>query len=397
MNILIIGENEFHPRTGGTESVSLLLGDEFRRAGHNVWFVACRRSGYVVEGSDIHEQSMLPGGAENSEGNLEALSRFVREHEVQIIMNQFCHLPWLTDLCIDVRQRTEAKLVSTLHINPDYAIMRLLNLPRKGNSAIERVGRDLLRRLQRPSALRRACRRFSAIYKRVYENSDRTVLLSENYRRTFCRMIAADEHNLDRLVAILNPTPIASQRLDMSEKENIVLFVGRMDIAHKRPDRMLRIWSEIEKRHPSWELVLLGDGQAMGQMKRLKGRLKLKRATFTGFVPPEEYYRRASVICMTSSYEGLPMTLIEAIRFGVTPVAFDSFESLSDIVDDGTDGFRVAPFDMKAYVGRLSQLLDDGELRGRMAVNAIRKSDRFAPEVIIPQWLEMFDKILKEA
>jgi hypothetical protein len=43
MNILIIVKNEFHPRTGGTESVSLLLGDEFRRAGHNVWFVDCRR------------------------------------------------------------------------------------------------------------------------------------------------------------------------------------------------------------------------------------------------------------------------------------------------------------------------------------------------------------------
>jgi hypothetical protein len=63
-----------------------------------------------VEGSDIHEQSMLPGGAENSEENLEALSRFVGEHEVQIIMNQFCHLSWLTDLCIEVRRRSKARL-----------------------------------------------------------------------------------------------------------------------------------------------------------------------------------------------------------------------------------------------------------------------------------------------
>jgi len=49
---------------------------------------------------------------------------------------------------------------------------------------------------------------------------------------------------------------------------------------------------------------------------------------------------------MTSRFEGWPMVLMEAMQMGVVPVVYNSFESLSDIVVDGENGYIIPNNDL---------------------------------------------------
>ena len=57
------------------------------------------------------------------------------------------------------------------------------------------------------------------------------------------------------------------------------------------------------------------------------------------------------------------MTLIEAMQQGCVPVAFKTFSSIIDIIDDGKNGYLVAPNDMHGFKDRSFLLANDGALR----------------------------------
>lgn len=65
---------------------------------------------------------------------------------------------------------------------------------------------------------------------------------------------------------------------------------------------------------------------------------------------------------MTSDYEGFGMVLTEGMAFGCVPLAFNSFPSLRDIVDEGRDGFIIPPFDIDAYAEQCAFLENNRKL-----------------------------------
>ena len=121
--------------------------------------------------------------------------------------------------------------------------------------------------------------------------------------------------------------------------------------------------------------------------------LVLERVRFEGFQNPEPYYRDASIFCMTSAYEGLPMVLIEAASFGCVPVAFESFAAVRDIISAGENGCLVPAFDLDAYAETLARLMSDDALRERLA----QIPEKFSPEKIGAQWEALFREIATQA
>ena len=136
-------------------------------------------------------------------------------------------------------------------------------------------------------------------------------------------------------------------------------------------------------------------GQDEVMLKRMKEDLGLKNVCFQGFVQPEEYYRTACVFCMTSAMEGLPMVMEEAAAFGCVPMAFDSYESASDLITDGENGRLKQPFDVDAYAEALYRLMEDDDERKRMAENAKRDVKRFDPDRIMDEWERLFEEVLR--
>ena len=97
----------------------------------------------------------------------------------------------------------------------------------------------------------------------------------------------------------------------------------------------------------------------------------------------DDLLRRAQVLVLPSSHEGLPMAVLEAMAYRVTPVV-TPVGALPEVVRDGVNGVVVPVGDPAALARALTGLIDDDERRLALAVQARADVEQYAA----PQWAE---------
>jgi glycosyltransferase involved in cell wall biosynthesis len=207
------------------------------------------------------------------------------------------------------------------------------------------------------------------------------------------RYFVAD-FNTERVTAIPNSIPGIHDECRYSNKEKILLFVGRVNVQQKRADLLLKVWNLIHNDLPDWKFVLLGDGPYLPALKEEAKLLKLDRVQFEGFQSPDNYYRAASVFIMPSSYEGFPSVLLEAQSFGLVPVVFDSYAAVSWILNNNEDAFLAKPYDIEEMAMKIKKLATDDNLLNKMKVKAFSNAERFTIENVGREWMALFQKCL---
>ena len=146
-----------------------------------------------------------------------------------------------------------------------------------------------------------------------------------------------------------------------------LLFVGRLDIAHKGGDFLLDILARIRRmrggRVPP--LVIVGDGPDRGAMERTAARLGLSRLVdFRGRVEgPEKYQLMADAhaVLMPSRHETFGMVAVESLAAGAPLVAFDvgPLREVAGLETGGETGARmVPPYDLDAFAREVTRLID---------------------------------------
>ena len=121
----------------------------------------------------------------------------------------------------------------------------------------------------------------------------------------------------------------------------------------------------------------------------------LKRVEFEGFQQPKPYYERASILLLTSEYEGFPLVLAECMSFGVIPAVYNSYSAVSDIIDNGKDGI-VIPYHKDGYKANeaadmLATIMKDEDKQEHMALAAIEKSKEYSVEKIYGEWEKVLE------
>ena len=96
--------------------------------------------------------------------------------------------------------------------------------------------------------------------------------------------------------------------------------------------------------------------------------MKVSNVEFVGSTStPQDYYRMAKIFMMTSIWEGLPMTLIEAQHFGCVPIVYDSFASVHDIINNGKNGFVIPLHNRENYKNQLEKMMSSPKELYRMS------------------------------
>ena len=233
--------------------------------------------------------------------------------------------------------------------------------------------------------------RLPKIYRDTYLQSDKVILLSDKYKEEYAGIGGFTPGDKFESVPNIFESPVESGPSSL-KKEKRVLILSRMDEIQKRLSLALEIWKVIEKDIDlsDWHLDIVGSGHNADIVKRLIKRLKLKNVTYHGWQDPKPFLERSSILMMTSSYEGLPLSILEAQAYGCVPVAFNSFGSLTDIVDNYENGIIVENFgDTEDYVRKLKDIMYDENYRAELSRNSIRNSSRFSPEKIAEKWLKI--------
>ena len=177
---------------------------------------------------------------------------------------------------------------------------------------------------------------------------------------------------------------------DYSVKKAIA--VGRLEY-QKGFDILIDCWKEIAKQYPDWKLDIYGEGSCREELQRQINSLqlvdKVKLCGRNNNII--DIYPLYSLHLMTSRYEGLPMTLIEAQACGLSSVVFNYEYGASDIIINEYNGILVEQGKCKYYIEAIMKMMSSKELRKEYGTNAISISKQYYRENIINKWIQIIN------
>ncbi len=219
--------------------------------------------------------------------------------------------------------------------------------------------------------------------------SQRIVTLTQRDVENYIRLFEAEN-------VICIPNPITIEKIEPSPRINKrVIAIGRL-AGQKGFDMLLDAWAKTQSRHQGWKLRIIGSG---GHLKKLEKQIKHNRiedsAEIVGATKDiANEYGHASIMVMSSRYEGLPLVLIEGMAYGLPIVSFDCDTGPSQIIENNKTGILVPPNNIDKLTEELDRLMADENLRNSFSANALQSVERFSTDNIIKQWEELLQEVV---
>jgi phosphatidylinositol alpha-1,6-mannosyltransferase len=193
------------------------------------------------------------------------------------------------------------------------------------------------------------------------------------------------------------PWPINAEVLRMSEEPSnlslpagfpegrVILTVGRWAASerYKGADDLIRAVPKLRASFPDLHLVAVGGGDDLPRLKAIAAELGIEKSVhFLVGISREQLaacYAHAEIFALPSTGEGFGIVFIEAMAFGL-PVVGAAAGGVTDIVQDGVNGFLISPKNTTSLAESLDRLLRNPILRsamGHAGAETVRQQHRF--------------------
>lgn len=168
-----------------------------------------------------------------------------------------------------------------------------------------------------------------------------------------------------------------------------VLHIGRF-MAVKNHTVLLRSFARFAQQHTDVRLELLGDGELKEEMMRLAQELNLmEKVEFAGLqsnVYP--WLHDADVFILPSEFEGMPMTLIEAMGTALPIIASD-VGGIPDMLADKKEALLIQPKE-ECIIEALELLYNNEDKREYLGQSALRKSVVFSAQTMARKYIDIY-------
>jgi glycosyltransferase involved in cell wall biosynthesis len=236
---------------------------------------------------------------------------------------------------------------------------------------------------------------------------DRIIAISSEIKNAFEQMKVSPE--IIRLIyhGVENERfypPSTEERLEaraifgLSPKSKVVCFVGRLDVAVKGHDVLIRAISKL--RSEGLEAIVLCAGQGHGIGENTVQMLAAEAGVsdlvrLLGFADTRQVLWASDVLTLPSRREGFPLVIPEAMLCGIVPVRTPAAGAF-DQIEDGVNGFIVPFDDPQALALRLKQLLENEELRIQMSASAIISArHKFTVDRMLKNTIKVYREVMK--
>lgn len=198
------------------------------------------------------------------------------------------------------------------------------------------------------------------------------------------------------------PNPIFSQgHIERNQdgcRNRTVVSVGRLDNIQKRYDVMLGAFSLFIKKHPDYTLKIYGDGKDLDFVLKKINELQIgENVKLCGVVKnPMSVITNEGIYLITSDFEGIPNSLLEAMAAGLPVVSTDcSPGGARMLITDHENGLLTPIRDEKALSNALCEFAENPKLAEICGNNAKDVLKRFAPDGIFGEWNKYVKTLIK--
>ena len=199
-------------------------------------------------------------------------------------------------------------------------------------------------------------------------------------------------------IVIPNPVTITRKSLPHYQGRNDeIICVGRFHIKQKRQDLMVKAFKTVIEKHPNFRLVFLGDGEDQGEIQEMVYRERLTdKVIFEGRVENViDRIRKARIFVLSSDYEGIPNSLIEAMAIGLPVVSTDcSPGGARLLIKNGENGLLVPKGDEASLSRAILFMIENPEIAEQYGKNAQNIIEVYSPAKIIGLWEMYIDQTI---
>jgi L-malate glycosyltransferase len=158
---------------------------------------------------------------------------------------------------------------------------------------------------------------------------------------------------------------------------------------------MVKIAKEVSRETDKIHFELAGEGPDLEKVRDLVCRYQLEKIfLFRGFVKDrEDFYKNLDIYLNTSLHEGIPMSILEAMSYGV-PVIAPNVGGLKEILEDGVQGYLVEGRDPKVFSRKCIGLYKNAAMKIRMKCSARERVEKhFSIERMAAEYSDLYNKV----
>ena len=169
-----------------------------------------------------------------------------------------------------------------------------------------------------------------------------------------------------------------------------ILHIGRF-CKEKNHEMLLRAFKMFNTNFPNSVLWLIGDGPERKHIEGLASELELNaNVEFFGIQDNVyEFLSRADAFVLPSLYEGMPMTILEAMGTGL-PIIATNVGGIPTIIDNHKNGILI-DVDVAQLTDAFCELYQKEEIRKLLGVNAKSKSFMFSADEMAKQYVKIYE------
>lgn len=196
---------------------------------------------------------------------------------------------------------------------------------------------------------------------------------------------------------IYNPITMTEEQVGMAlrtEKEKTFVSVGRLE-AVKDQKMMIRAFNQFHQNHPTYRLVIYGEGPMRQQLESLIDALGLSNSVILAGRNNKVWDAIASVECflLSSQYEGMSNAMAEALCLGL-PVISTKVAGATEFIKDGVNGYLVDVHDADTMAKRMCEVADNETLRESMGKEAAKVYELLRADKISQEWVDYLDGLM---
>ncbi|WP_413852565.1 glycosyltransferase family 4 protein [Candidatus Ruminimicrobium bovinum] len=190
--------------------------------------------------------------------------------------------------------------------------------------------------------------------------------------------------------------PSLRRELNLSNDDILVTTIGPFKPQKNLPD-FIKVANKISKEHKNFKFVMVGDGTLRPEFESLIEKYNIKENIFLlGWRRDiANVLHSSDFFVMTSLWEGLPISTIEAMTCGLAPIV-NAVDGQKEIVKDGINGFLIPPYNIDETCYKILYLAENPEIKSKMEREAKNSIDEtYGIEYMIKQHELLYNALKK--
>lgn len=226
--------------------------------------------------------------------------------------------------------------------------------------------------------------------KSIFEMADAVIVLSEEWAKFF-----GDNVCDPAKIMILHNGVIIPKYHKENYSDTNVLFLGRLG-ERKGSYDLLKVIPEVLEKVPNAHFYLGGDGDIEQSQKIINENKLQDHIELLGWVrneKKEEYLKKCSTFILPSYHEGMPMSVLEAMSYGLATISTNA-GGIPQIISQGIDGYRIKAGDLEELKRILIYVLSNEKEKRQLGIAARKVIEKkFNAVRNVNKLLDLYEKL----